>query len=265
MNYKILRPLAFNILFLACAQVDAADLLVTDLIQFNSGDPSSASDVNTNFETLRSAVNTKQDKVVGSCSGGGQAIAVINDDGTVVCEPDSDSGGDITDIFPGAGLSGGGSTGSVTLSIAPGNVSVAGVGFHDSGIGGCVLSLGNQTAEYSSGNSCVAFSPIQLPHGAEVTGMSCLVLDNNSDSFSTMFVRLHRKNLLTGENTEVAVTSTSVDSVSLQTISFNTSSIPAGNGDIDNANFAYALWASFGSGTLTSLALHGCTIEYQYP
>lgn len=46
----------------------------------------------------------------------GRSIRAINPDGTVICETDTDSGGDITAVTAGTGLTGGGTTGSVTLN-----------------------------------------------------------------------------------------------------------------------------------------------------
>lgn len=60
--------------------------------------------------------STIQSRVNGSCAAG-SAIRAIGVGGTVVCEVDNDSGGDITAVLPGAGLSGGGSTGAVELAI----------------------------------------------------------------------------------------------------------------------------------------------------
>jgi len=57
-----------------------------------------------------------QRRVTGACSTGNFLIAV-NQDGTVVCAPDLSGSGDITDVVPGSGLQGGGTGGSVTLSM----------------------------------------------------------------------------------------------------------------------------------------------------
>lgn len=70
----------------------------------------------TTLDNIKSAVNSKQDRVTGVCPPG-EAIGAINADGTVVCEVDSDSGGDITGVTAGTGLTGGGTSGTVTLNI----------------------------------------------------------------------------------------------------------------------------------------------------
>lgn len=56
-----------------------------------------------------------QSRVTGTCPAG-QAIRAIDDTGAVTCQPTAGGGGDITGVNPGVGLSGGGDSGTVTLS-----------------------------------------------------------------------------------------------------------------------------------------------------
>ncbi len=93
----------------------AADLTIPN--KFGSGTPAIAADVNANFEAVQSAVNSKQDRVSGECKAG-EAIKIVNANGTVVCEPISGgAGGTITGVTAGGGLSGGGKSGDVSLSL----------------------------------------------------------------------------------------------------------------------------------------------------
>jgi hypothetical protein len=59
---------------------------------------------------------TVQSRVTGSCSVG-QYVRLVNADGTVVCGIDTNSGGTITNVTAGFGLNGGGSSGSIPLSV----------------------------------------------------------------------------------------------------------------------------------------------------
>ena len=61
-----------------------ADLTIPNT--FVAGTPASAASVNANFSATATAVNTKQDRVAGTCAAG-QVIASINVNGSVVCEP----------------------------------------------------------------------------------------------------------------------------------------------------------------------------------
>jgi len=65
--------------------------------------------------TLSADTTYLQRRVSASCTAG-SSIRAIAADGTVTCETDDDSGGDITAVTAGTGLSGGGTSGAVTLN-----------------------------------------------------------------------------------------------------------------------------------------------------
>ena len=62
------------------------------------------------------AASTFQFRVTGTCPAG-SSVRAINSNGTVTCETDDNSGGDITGVTAGTGLTGGGTTGTPTLGI----------------------------------------------------------------------------------------------------------------------------------------------------
>jgi hypothetical protein len=59
-----------------------------------------------------------QTRVAGNCAAG-SAISSIAQNGIVTCETDDNSGGDITGVTAGTGLTGGGASGPVTLNVDP--------------------------------------------------------------------------------------------------------------------------------------------------
>ena len=56
-----------------------------------------------------------QQRVAATCAAG-SSIREIKEDGGVVCQADNDSGGDVTRVIAGAGITGGGTSGDVTVS-----------------------------------------------------------------------------------------------------------------------------------------------------
>ncbi|HEV8360892.1 MAG TPA: tail fiber domain-containing protein [Candidatus Thermoplasmatota archaeon] len=81
-----------------------------------------ASDIaNGTITSAKTDANTVQTRVIGNCTGT-QFIQAINQDGTVTCLADANSGGTVTSITTGAGLTGGPITANGTISIANGGV-----------------------------------------------------------------------------------------------------------------------------------------------
>jgi hypothetical protein len=114
--------IVLSILAMNCGAAMADEAKIPN--NFQSGTPAFAEEVNENFSAVKDAVddnfsriNKKQNRITGTCPSG-QSIRVVNDDGTVDCEADSDSGGDITAVNPGTFMSGGGQSGAVTLDVS---------------------------------------------------------------------------------------------------------------------------------------------------
>jgi hypothetical protein len=66
----------------------AADLTIPNT--FTANTPARAAEVNANFDATATAVNSKQDRITGTCPAG-QAIQSVNADGSVVCEATLDN------------------------------------------------------------------------------------------------------------------------------------------------------------------------------
>ena len=66
--------------------------------------------------TFSADTNYLQRRVSDSCASG-NAIRIINADGTVTCEPVAGGAGDVTAVYAGAGLTGGGESGELTLAL----------------------------------------------------------------------------------------------------------------------------------------------------
>lgn len=115
-------------------------------------------------------------RVSGTCAAG-SSIRVIDETGGVTCEPDDDSGGDITSVqpAPGGGLQGGADTGDAQLGIAPGGVNSAMIA--DGSI--VAADVDNNSLQVRVGGSCPPGQSIRAISNAG--GVTCEV-DDDTDT-----------------------------------------------------------------------------------
>jgi hypothetical protein len=115
----------------------------------------------------------------------------------------------------------------------------------------------------NTGSNCDAMASISLPNGAVLSSISCAVYDSAATGGEEITaVRMRRVGLLANSQVTVFATGPSDDS-GFQTISDNT---PTGGTEVvDNAAYAYILWADFGSGPAagSSVRLYGCSVQFE--
>lgn len=133
-----------------------------------------------------------QARVTGTCPAG-QAVSMVNQDGTVACVAvGGGGGGDITAVSAGAGLSGGGTSGDVTL-----NVSFAGTGAANS------VARSDHTHQAAGlDNTAVgAFTFVNLTSGARNSAFGHAALYNVSTGSNNTAVGFQAVNTVsTGDN-----------------------------------------------------------------
>ncbi len=105
---------------------------------------------------------TFQRRVSASCDGTGGAdyITGIQADGTVLCGSDADSGGDITEVNAGQGLSGGATSGSATLQVADGGITSAKIA--SGAVGSTEISDGSITDADVSASAGIKLNKIDM-------------------------------------------------------------------------------------------------------
>ena len=158
-----------------------------------------------------------QSRVTTTCPAG-QALRSINQNGTALCEPITGSaGGDITAVTAGAGLSGGGTTGDVSLAVVfsgPGFVNAAArsdhthavVGDSSTGVGAGALQA--NTAGQNTAVGAGALSATTT--GIANTAVGRLALQHNVSGFDNTAVGRHALISSVG-NVNTAVGSLSLD------------------------------------------------------
>lgn len=230
------------------AAVSAAQAApVGPLTTFSAGTPAKASEVNGNFTTIMNTVNAndtrlttvetnKQNIVTGSCAAG-SAIRAVSANGTVTCQS---TGGNVgfTSVSSAAGVP---SSSTVQTSL-------------------CVIFCNafGRFMSGPSGSSGFLAVPIQLPHGATITGFSYACFCNSAATGSSAFLLRDDNFIVT-----LAIPAGAVNTI--QTVSTTDfSGAPAGTTVVDG-HFSYAVLMTIDGTATSNITPVRATVTYTMP
>lgn len=247
----------------------AGDLTVPH--SFTAGTKALAEEMNANFAATQTAVNSKQDKLTGACSAG-QFVNSVNADGSLNCS--NAPPGDVTGITAGTGLAGGGGSGDVTLTLAPGTVSTHGFSFVPS-TSTCLYqrpipnfffgSIGNY-GYFSAGTGCAAYAPVQVPNGVTLSRLSCVVHDNATSATDQITGKLIRTTLADpsyNATADIFSVGPTVNATIPQLLT--DTSAQTGTATVDNSLYAYFIQITFAGDSAVyefNMKLYSCSVSY---
>jgi hypothetical protein len=200
------------------------------------------------------------------------SIRQINADGTVVCETDSDSGGDITSVSAGGGLEmdGSGSSGDVTIRRASGYVAISPAAFQAEDTTKCFLKNDFSYIYFidtsTTDDECKAFAQVSLPDDAYLDRMECVLYDNDTATGSSPYILLNANSATSNNSYNLYNMSSSGDNASWQVLTDDTLNGSAVLAHIRNHSYNYSIM--YQPHTATSSGedkkLKGCTIYYHF-
>ena len=251
-----------NILFgVVVASVALMAGSVTIPNTFTANTTAKASEVNANFSAVKTAVDDNDNRIKGNTEEIRTNISNIQTNASNIA-------GAITDINATGGLTGGGSSGDVTVRRADGYVAIAPATFAVYEDTNCSLRRNSRYVYFNSGttdNYCVAYAPVFLPDGATIKDLTCYFYNNDGSTGANPKVEFHARRYDANNGRVILTANSGGDSTDRQQGYDN--NILASWATVNNKDYQYVLVydpPNTTSSAGTKEVLYGCTVGYSF-
>ena len=255
-----MKPTHTILLGLIAASASLIAGSVTIPHSFTANTTAKASEVNENFSAVKTAVDDNNNRIKGNTEDIRTNITNIQTNAANIADA-------ITDINATGGLTGVGSSGSVTVRRADGYIAIAPATFAASEDTNCSLQRNSRYVYFDSGTTyayCVAYAPVFLPDGATIKDLSCYFQNNDTSTTANPVVEFYRSRYDTNSGNKILSAESGDDSAARQRGYDNT--IDSSKAKVDNEHYQYVLVYDppKTNSAGTKQQLFGCTVGYSF-
>ncbi|MEM7561876.1 MAG: hypothetical protein AAF353_02370 [Pseudomonadota bacterium] len=245
---------AIILITLLTSNVFAAD--VTE--DFNTGDTLTATKIN----NIKDAVNSKQNRVSGSCSAG-ESIRTIEASGAVICEADNDTLPPVNSVTTGNGLTNDGNAADPVLRPVDSGSTISWLSLRTT-TSGCIVDYNSDYAAPSASGSggCFFQAPVQVPVGATLTSLIC----NASVDVTKAGLSFQLQRIFIDGTAQDLLFQVGLSGQGVGTRETVVSTTPFGNTQVLNNSYLYYIDTSFMAISVDpgEFRFYGCRVGYTY-